>query len=270
MKNSVYYVLSLFGWLLVSTGCDVIDYHPYDTRYDGQTDINRCNMARITENCAGRDSIRFAVLSDTQRWYDETAAAVASINALGVDFVVHLGDLTDFGLTREYEWMERELQKLSAPYVCLLGNHDCLGTGPDVFRRVYGEPDFSFHAGDTHFLCLNTNAFEYDYSTAIPDFSFIKANKNTLPAHIRRTVVAMHAAPGSEQFNNNVAEIFHEKIAEYPALQFCLSGHNHRTTTFAPFDDGITYYQCGAAKHRNYLLFTLNAQGGFTYEVVEY
>lgn len=250
--------------------CDIIDYHPYDTRFDGPTSINTHNIARIAAVCNGRDSICFAVLSDTQRWYDETEAAVDDINRRRPDFVVHLGDLTDFGITREFEWMSRELERLEVPYVCLLGNHDCLGTGPDVFRQMYGEPDFSFHAGDTHFLCLNTNAFEYDYSTAIPDFAFIKADKAELPSHIRRTIVAMHAAPGSEQFNNNVAEIFHEKIAEYPSLQFCLSGHNHVTTTFVPLPDSIVYYQCGAAKHRNYLLYKLNAKGGIDYEVVEY
>ena len=271
MKTENSKIVYLCVLLLFSlTGCDIIDYHPYDTRFDGPKNINSRNIERIESLCEGLDSIRFAVISDTQRWYDETASAISDINRRKVDFVVHLGDMTDFGITREFEWMNRELEQLEVPYVCLLGNHDCLGTGPDVYRAMYGDPNFSFNAGDTHFLCLNTNAFEYDYSIAIPDFSFIKTDRAELPPYIRHTVVAMHAPPTSEQFNNNVSEIFHEKIHEYPNLLFCLNGHNHKTQVFDPLNDGTTYYQCGAAKHRNYLLFTLTSDGNIQYEKINY
>ena len=53
------------------TACQV-EYHPYDTRIDGPTGINARNVARIEAACAGRRTIRFAQISDTQRWYDET------------------------------------------------------------------------------------------------------------------------------------------------------------------------------------------------------
>ena len=165
---------ALLSASLFLTGCEVIEYHPYDTRISGETDLNRRNMERIEAECLGRDTIRFAVISDTQRWYDETRAAIDAINARdSIDFVIHCGDQADFGLTREFEWMRDELLRLHAPFVCLLGNHDCLGTGTDVYRTIYGTPNFAFDAGPVHFLCLNTNAFEYDYSVPIPDFSFI-------------------------------------------------------------------------------------------------
>ena len=45
------------------------------------------------------------------------------------------------------------------PYVGLIGNHDCLGTGEETFRIVFGDPNFSFIAGRIKFVCLNTNAF---------------------------------------------------------------------------------------------------------------
>lgn len=270
MKTFILILVSILS-MLVCTGCELIDVHPYDTHVEGPCGINARNIARIESACAGRSQVRFAVISDTQRWYDETAAAVASINARGdIDFVIHCGDLSDFGVTKEFEWMRRELEKLAVPYVCLLGNHDCLGTGGDVFRRMFGLPDFSFTAGDSHFVCINTNAFEYDYSVAIPDFSFLKSDLAALGPDVRRTVVAMHAMPFSDQFNNNVAEVFEEKIREYPGLQFCLCGHNHSTSVNYPFDDGIPYYECGAAKRREYLVLTLQQEGGVGYEVVAY
>lgn len=256
--------------LLALAGCDVIEYHPYDTRIDGPTDINATNVKRIEESCGGKTAIRFAVISDTQRWYDETREAVGSINTRGdIDFVIHCGDLTDFGATKEFVWMRDELQRLHPPYVCLLGNHDCLGTGGDVFRRMYGLPDFSFTAGRVHFVCLNTNAYEYDYSVAIPDFAFLKADLAAVPTQAERTVVAMHAAPQTEQFNNNVADYFQSTLHQYPGLSFCICGHGHATTQSDIFGDGILYYECGAAKKRQYLVFTINEKG-VTYEVADY
>lgn len=248
----------LFSLLGLLSGCEVFDYHPYDARVDGHGDHNARNATLIAERCAGRDTVRFAVISDTQRWYDETARLVSAVNGRGdVDFVIHCGDQTDFGLTKEWEWMGRELRRLQMPYVCLIGNHDCLGTGGDVYRALYGNPNFSFNVADTHIVCLNTNAYEYDYSTAIPDFSFIREDRAAVPAGVSRTIVAMHAAPYTDQFNNNVAEVFEGELRRYPGLLCCLCGHTHHTKQEIPFHDGIVYYTCGSAQQRCYLLFTL-------------
>ncbi len=257
--------------LLALAGCDALDYHPYYADFDGTKHINERNIALIEQKTAGRDSIRFAVISDTQRWYDETALCVKSINAAaGIDFVVHCGDLTDFGVTEEFEWMRDELEKLQVPYVCLIGNHDHLGNGYYTFVEMYGETNFSFNAGDTHFACFNTNSKENDYFTDIPDFAFMQSDQDSLPSSVRRTVVAMHAAPFSDQFNNNVGDVWEERIQRYPNLQLCLCGHEHATKVFYPFDDGVPYYMCGAAKGRQYLIFTLTREGGVGYEVVDY
>ena len=122
--------LSVCGMLLA--GCDLIDYHPYDTKIDGAHDINRSNTLLIEQRLDGRSEITFAVISDTQRWYDETEKAVKSINARNdIDFVIHCGDISDFGATKEFTIQRDILQKLRMPYVVLLGNHDCLGTGTD-------------------------------------------------------------------------------------------------------------------------------------------
>lgn len=259
--------------MFLPTGCDMIDYHPYDTRVHGEHGVNARNVARIEEACTGKHSIRFAMISDTQRWYDETESAVRSINAReDVDFVIHCGDISDFGVTKEFELQRDILSRLRVPYVVLIGNHDCLGSGGDTYRYVFGNPDFAFRAGDTQFLCLNTNAFEYDYSTNIPDFSFIRAVRQVAweEEGIRRTVVSMHSQPLGDQFNNNVADIFEEEITKYPNLLFCLCGHGHKQQVADLFGDGVYYYEIGAAKARKYYLFTLTSDGGYTYEVVEY
>ena len=197
--------------------------------------------------------------------------AVNSINArTDIDFVVHCGDMSDFGATKEFVLQRDIMQRLNVPYVVVIGNHDCLGTGADAYRYIFGDMNFSFNAGNTHFVCLNTNALEYDYSVPIPDFEFIRADRENIPASVTHTVAVMHAMPYSEQFNNNVAEIFEQEVMKYPTLRFCLCGHDHSSKVLDLFGDGVSYYECGAAKRREYLVFTLKKDGGHSYEVVRY
>lgn len=271
MTNKYLQKSALACCCLLLSGCDLFDYHPYDTRIDGPHNLNAYNIERIEKLCSGRDYIRFVLISDTQRWYDETRDAVRSINARGdIDFVIHCGDISDFGVTREFEVQRDILQKLNMPYVVLLGNHDCLGTGADTFLYMFGSPDFTFDAGNTHFVCLNTNAFEYEYSTAIPDFTFIENDQNSLTDNIKRTVVAMHAQPFSDQFNNNVAKGFEYSIKKYPGMEFCLCGHDHSMQVRDLFGDGVLYYECSAAKSRKYLVLTIKDDGTYDYEEVQY
>lgn len=58
----------------------MIEYHPYDLDIDGETDVNRRNIERIETATYRKEEIRFAVISDTQRWYDETEDAVEALN----------------------------------------------------------------------------------------------------------------------------------------------------------------------------------------------
>lgn len=270
MKPHLHLIASISS-VLAFCACDLIDVHPYDTNIDGKCNINMQNIKRIEETCANKDEIRIAVISDTQRWYNETADEVNSINSQqDIDFVIHCGDLSDFGATKEFEWMRRELENLNVPYVCLLGNHDCLGSGLDVFRTMFGQENFSFTAGNTHFVCLNTNGLEFDYSESVPDFTFLKTDQANVAEEVTRTVVAMHAKPYSDQFGDNLAEIFQNEIKKYPNLQFCLCGHYHATVIEDIFNDGITYYQCGAANDREYYIMTLTKEGGVNYEIVSY
>lgn len=247
-----------------------MEYHPYDTRVTGRTGINAVNAEQIAKTCRGRSDCRFAMISDTQRRYDETEDAVAALNARGdLDFVIHGGDLSDFGATKEFLWQRDLLEKLTMPYVVLLGNHDCLGTGEDVYKTVFGEPNFAFTAGTTRFICLNTNAMEYDYSNPVPDFEFIEHELTTLSSEVERTVFAMHVRPYEFQFNNNVAKIFEQYVSQFPHAEFCIFGHEHRVMVEELFGDGVIYYGCPNIGKRQYLLFSVGEKG-YTYEVVDF
>lgn len=263
-------LLSLAAAIEAAAGCaDAFDIHPYDTRIDGKTGINGKNIRRIEESLAGRTSFRFVMTGDTQRHYDDTADLVEALNARDdVDFVIHGGDFSDFGVTKEFVWMRDILEDLKVPYVGLIGNHDLLGNGEKAFATIFGRQNFTFTAGDVLFVALSTNCYEYDYSHPIPDFGFMEGvlERDDLPA---RTIVVMHAAPFSEEFNNNVAKPFQSYVASFPGLMFCLHAHNHELQEDDLFGDGVTYYGSDSVDHRNYLLFTVTPEG-YAREVVEF
>lgn len=251
-------------------GCDLFNYHPYDGRLKGELHINNKNIAEIEEAMAGKTDFKFAFISDTQGWFDDTESAVRDINSRSdIDFVIHGGDISDFGLTKEFLWQRDILNKLSVPYVVLIGNHDCLANGEEVFLQVFGDVNFSFMAGNVKIVCLNTNALEHDYSRPVPDFQFIRRENDPSNETHQKTIFAMHALPYSEQFNNNVADVFQDEIKLFPNLLFCMNGHDHKLTEADVFNDGIIYYGTPNIHKRKYLIFTITKDDS-NCEVVEF
>lgn len=252
------------------TACEWFDYHPYCVDISGETHINAKNISKIEELTKGRTSIRFALISDTQRWYDETEEMVADINSRdSIDFVVHAGDLTDFGANKEFLWQRDILQGLRVPYVAIIGNHDCLATGRQTFMRVWGDLNFAFTAGDVRFVCLNTNALEFDYSSPVPDMNFIAGEIDNFPDVCSRAIVAEHCRPFDDEFNNNMARYYHEVVKMLPGLMFTISGHCHSLKQDDLFGDGYMYYTTTCAEDRKYLIFNIK-EDGYTYEVATF
>ena len=250
--------------------CDLFDAHPFDGKVTGEIGINSKNIRLIEDNCLGKQTIRFAMISDTQRRYDETKDFVNSLNKRNdIDFVIHGGDISDFGVTNEFMLQRDILNKLKIPYVVLLGNHDCLATGEYVYREIFGYENFSFIAGNIKFICLNTNAIECDCSIPIPNLEFIDSQLHSKTPNHEKTIFAMHAPPYSEQFNNNVADIFQSYIKRFHELQFCIYAHVHYIYATEIFNDGVMYYSSASIEQRNYLLFTISPDG-HNYEIVYY
>ncbi|RKD91733.1 metallophosphoesterase family protein [Mangrovibacterium diazotrophicum] len=243
--------------LLLLSSCELFEYHPYDTQNFSATDVNATNIAEIELQNNHSDTLHFVFTGDTQRYYDETEEFVDNVNKRDdIDFVIHGGDITDFGLSKEYKWMYDILNKLDVPFVTVIGNHDVLGHGKDVYLEVFGDYNFSFISHRTRFICLNTNALEFDYATAVPDFDYMSGFLND-SADVDQTIVVMHAPPNSTEFNNNASPMFNYIIERYKNVRFCIHGHNHKFEINDFFDNGILYYGCEDISRRSYLVFTV-------------
>lgn len=257
--------------ILTLASCRMIESHPYDVNITGACHLTEKNIALIESQTAGAGTIRFAMISDTQRRHDETKYAVRALNArTDIDFVLHGGDITEYGATKEFLWQRDILQNLKVPYLTVIGNHDCIATGVETYKKVFGPLDYAFTAGNVRFICVNNNALEFPYDMQIPDLDFVRYELEAMPEGIEKTVVLMHAGPETEQFNGENAEEFHRLIKNFPGLQFCIYGHGHHVSVDDFHSDGIIYYECASIDCRSYLLFTIKEEGGYDYEVVDF
>ena len=251
----------LLSIVLLASCDDVFQTHPYDVHIKGEHNLNTKNMARIEEAFTDNDTLRIAFISDTHLWHSDARDEVANVNRRSVDFVVHCGDLTDTGTTKEFEWSRDIMNGLHVPYIALVGNHDFLGTGDQTYSVMYGKMDFSFIAARVKFVCLNTNATEYDYMAAVPNFYFMEEEMTRDSARFDRTVIVMHAPPYSEQFNNNVCKAFRRYLDFFPGLMCCVYGHNHNDDVGSLYDDDLIFYGIDCANNRNYRIMTITPDG---------
>lgn len=265
--KSIKYILLL----ILFTSCDdIFEYHPYDVKITGERHINKKNIQRIESELKDKDTLKVAFLGDSQGWLDETLDFVKDVNKRNdADFVIHLGDITDYGNTKDFMWQRDILNKLNIPYVVIIGNHDVVGTGDEAFIEIFGDRNYSFIASRTKFVCINTNAIEYDYSISVPDFDFLEEEITKDTAMYDNTVVCMHAPPFNVQFNNNVVKSFQKYIRSFKGIMFCTAGHVHRFQAKDIYGDGLIYYCADCILHRNYLLFTIT-KGKYEYEIVHF
>lgn len=276
-------------------GCSQLEYLPYTADIDGAHDINTREINRLQSSGLALP-LKIAVIGDSQGYWDDLDDCMKVLSGRGdIDIILHAGDVSDFGLAKEFKWTRDIMEKYGIPYLTVIGNHDCMGNGEDVFRYIYGPENFSLNVAGTHIVGLNTIALEYDYSRPVPDFTFIEndiravnALNEAHPGSILHTIVLMHSCPFDEQFNNNVAMVFNYYLEKYPGMaadatrtgddgteepwasqSFCVNGHNHRVSITDKFDNGILYYQCADIRKRNYLLFTIT-ETGYEYETIDF
>jgi 3',5'-cyclic-AMP phosphodiesterase len=261
-------ILLLFIFL---AGCNSFEYSPNQI-FDGDSprDLNKINLRKLEAKALHDDTVTIAFVGDSQRFYDDVEDFVDNVNALqSVDFILLAGDITDFGLLREYEWIEHEFSRLKAPYLAVIGNHDVVGNGEDVFKRMFGPLNYSFIYDSIKFVVHNTNSREY-VSQSVPDLEWLAGEMSNEPASpVKHIVAVSHVPPMNDDFNLTLVEPYTKLFASTPRFLVSLHGHIHEHTDGYPFNDGTRYITSFAFSQRAFVLLKI-VNGEIEKELIEY
>ena len=94
-------------FLFFLTSCkDPFLYNINEVRLnEDERNLNAKNIQKI-QMLAPADTLKFILIGDSQRFYDEVEDFVTHVNGLkNISFVLLAGDITDFGLNKEYRWI---------------------------------------------------------------------------------------------------------------------------------------------------------------------
>ena len=245
--------------LLTLLGCkDLIQYNLQEVRLDeDETNLNLKNIPKI-EALPRRDTLKFILIGDTQRFYDQVEDFVTAANKRDdISFVVLAGDISDFGLNREFRWVHRELKKLKMPYIGVIGNHDMLANGRLIFNKMYGPENFSFSCNGTRFICLNTNSREVGFDGSIPNLSWLE-NELQQAAAYRNAFVISHVAPFSKaDFDQKLELPYASLLAKSRNVRASLHAHDHTTNRVRPYEGGMEYFVIGTVHYKTYAVITV-------------
>lgn len=233
--------------ILIVSGCeDVFEYSPYQadvkSKDKNQTVINQqCLEAADTIES---DSLVFILIADSHNDYYELEKAVEKINTFNnVEFVVHLGDITDHGWLKEYEIASDILRRLQAPLLTCIGNHDYLAAGKEIYEAMYGQKNYSLVYKEYKLVFFDATTFE---SNTQPDMAWLESQltEDGLP-----TLLFSHIPPWDDQYKSENTSRFAEIIVQSHVV-VSMFGHHHAFNAGELFNTNADFIIPGCVGNR--------------------
>lgn len=256
-------------WLsiVIATGCDPwFAYSPYQTNLDpAYHDTNEKNLERIRSlNTNESKTFRIALLSDAHYHFSKLNDALMHINqADEFDFVIVIGDLTDNGLLREYVFFHESMRLLKIPYLAVIGNHDYLSGGGEIYRQMYGADNFTFVYNNVKFVLFDNVRWE---SNKVPDFDWLERALVNEQGY-DYVIPLSHIPPYDGQMTEYVERFHRLMVANNIKTSF--HGHRHEFSVEDYLGDGVRYVTVSSPQYRAYTALTVSTQG-IEIEKIEY
>jgi 3',5'-cyclic AMP phosphodiesterase CpdA len=250
-------------WLALACAC--FEYSPHAFDLDPSERGLHASAVDGLVSTAPPEPLRFALVGDTQHSFDDAADVVDRLNARSdLAFVVQLGDFTHLGLAPEFRLMNDVFARLRVPYLVVIGNHDYLGVGEDIYAEMFGPPNVAFTLGRTRFVLFDSNSREFGFDGNTPDLAWLAAQLAP-DGSFDGAVLMSHCAPFSGDFDASLVERYDALLRVPPSL---VSFHAHEHRFIFEEREGTPLYVADAVEGRSYLLATALPGGGFEVERV--
>jgi 3',5'-cyclic AMP phosphodiesterase CpdA len=236
------YIGGIMLLLLCFSSCEKFEYNPYQDKSSAlPSDLNQKNIDRLLKDAeSADDTVTIIFTGDSQRFYHNFEELVEISNRIPhVDFFILAGDISDFGLVSEFEWIDQRMERLYMPYVCAIGNHDLTGNGLQIFRSMYGPENFSFTYKGYKFIFHDSNGREHNFNGKIPDLDWLQQQLNDPSA--LQFVPVCHVPPYDVDFDRNLEEGYRQLLSGTPGCGLALHGHLHDTDDSFHYHDSVRY-----------------------------
>lgn len=234
-------------------------YSAWETDIDCQDDY-AANLAELKKIETGLASDAFAVALITDIHVDltDTVRVVDRINQRDdVAFVLVLGDITDFGLAAEFEWVCKALSSLDVPRFYVIGNHDSISFGKQIFSEHFAPFDYAFSFKDVKFILYNDNAFEFP---AVPDYAFLADAVAVQTGETRRLTLAVsHIPPVKDAHTEQEAATLREFLFNQ-GIGLTLHGHMHEFDYWSD-EFGVSHHITAKVKDGRYSMLFIDELG---------
>lgn len=234
---------------------------------DSEVGINAKNLQWL-QSLPQDDTVTIAFVGDSQRFYDELTDFIDTVNNIpSVDFVLLAGDISDFGLLEEFEIISEIFEGMNKPYFGVIGNHDVVAKGEQVFERMFGPLNYSFNYGGVKIVAHNTNSKEYN-NGKVPDLNWIQSQlvKSDSAQYF---LPVSHVPPYSDDFDKALEGRYTAMFEETPGLLMSLHAHIHELKDGYPYNDGVRYLATGSFDKRSFVLIRIWS-GQVDTRVIEY
>jgi Icc protein len=234
-------------------GCDLFEYNVYEiNRFESPIEATNAYNIEQLQQREHRDTLYLVFTGDTQRHYNELEEMVNAVNELPkVDAVFISGDLVEFAFSREYEWICEQLLRLEAPFLTVIGNHDCQATGLEVYQQIYGPLNYSFTWNSIRFVMHNTNSREFNFNGSVPDLAWMHQSLADT-GNYKFSLFMCHIPPNHTDFDSSLEMEYTKLVRESKNTILLAHGHRHNGVLSQPYYDGTWYLNTSSPLKRNF------------------
>jgi 3',5'-cyclic-AMP phosphodiesterase len=251
----------IFAQAAVSSCVPVFSMHQTKVPVE-KTQMNRKNKERISSivetPSLPNSRFRVGILSDSHSDYEDFEKTVEVINKRNdLDFIILTGDFTNLGMLWEFERADEILRKLKVPVIAVMGNHDAVGFGRDIYLDMFGPENFVLEHKGVRFVAWHNSKLERNLPKQ--DLGSLE-DLLKKPTKTKKTIVFSHIPPTEPEpqiFSQSEKQEFHNLLKKH---HVAASVHGHRHAFGWQNLEGLDYITQERVRGVNYGVLTFDSK----------
>ena len=219
-------IIAFLAIALTFTSCDnFFEYSVYgaDVQEDHKNTTDK-NLKLLEKIRPESQNFKFAFITDSHYYYDNFRKVIEDINKNDeILFVIVGGDMTEQAVLKEYELFYSIMENLDKPYLTVIGNHDHKSNGADIYKKMFGDYNYSFEFNNNKFVLFDDTFWEREGE---PDFNWLSNELNN-HSDYKQVFTIAHIPPYDDQFTSTLRQKYID-IMETNNVKLSIHGHRHK------------------------------------------